>query len=316
MKTLWAVILLCALITGCKRNASVTETSGVDTDTVLFPREIVDFVPSPDNPVFTGTGTNTWDQMIRERGFILKEDGIYHMWYTGYREGPGEIMHLGYATSPDGLIWTKYKNNPISDTSWVEDVFVIKSGSVYYMFAEGRNDVAHMLSSTDRINWKDHGSLDIRQSNGEPLSRGPYGTPSVWFERGNWYLFYERDDLGIWLAVSKDLKIWTNLQDEPVIRMGPQLYDQFAVAVDQVIEFKGRYYAYYHASEYKDWHEWSSCVAMSKDLVHWEKYAGNPIMRDNKSSPILVFDGSAYRLYTMHPDVCVHYVKKGYQNER
>ncbi len=92
--------------------------------------------------------------------------------------------------------------------------------------------------------------------------------------------------------------------------MGPELYDQFAVAVDQVIEFKGRYYAYYHASEYKDWHEWSSCVAMSKDMVHWKKYAGNPIMRDNKSSPILVFDGSAYRLYTMHPDVCVHYVKK------
>lgn len=311
MKIICPAILLCIMITGCKRNASVSESSGTDIDRNLFPSEIVDFIASPNNPVFTGTGTNTWDQMIRERGFILKENGTYHLWYTGYREGPGEIMHLGYATSPDGLVWTKYKNNPISDTSWVEDIFVIKSDSIYYMFAEGRKDIAHMLSSTDRINWKDHGPLDIRLSNGKPIARGPYGTPSVWFERGNWYLFYERDDLGIWLAVSKDLKIWTNLQDEPVIRMGPQRYDLYAVAVDQVIQFKGRYYACYHASEFKDWHEWSSCMAVSEDLVHWKKYTGNPIIRDNKSSPILVSDGQAYRLYTMHPEVCVHFHKKG-----
>jgi predicted GH43/DUF377 family glycosyl hydrolase len=299
MKTLFPVILLCTLITGCKQ-----------TDTAWFPSEMVDFAPSGNNPVFKGTGTNTWDSLIRERGFILKENGTYHMWYTGYREGPGEIMHLGYATSTDGLVWTKYKNNPISDTSWVEDVFVIKSDSLYYMFAEGRNDMAHMLSSTDRINWKDHGPLDIRQSNGKPITMGPYGTPSVWFERGIWHLFYERDDLGIWLAVSKDLKVWTNLQDEPVIRMGPQPYDLYAVAVDQVIQFKGRYYAYYHASEFKDWHEWTSCVAASEDLIHWKKYPGNPIMRDNKSSPLLINDGSAYRLYTMHPEVCIHFHKK------
>ena len=26
-------------------------------------------------------------------------------------------------------------------------------------------------------------------------------------EKAVWYLFYERDDLGIWLATSKDLKV-------------------------------------------------------------------------------------------------------------
>ena len=89
--------------------------------------------------------------------------------------------------------------------------------------------------------------------------------------------------------------------------MGPEKYDQFAVAMDQVIRYNGKYYGYYHASEYKDWHEWSSCVAMSEDLIHWEKYNKNPIIRENKSSPVLVFDGSKYNLYTMHPEVCVHF---------
>jgi hypothetical protein len=309
MKIICKIIVLYLLLAGCKNKPSASESSAMKSDTTRFPGEIVDFVPYEKNPVLTGSGKDTWDQMIRERGYILREDGIYHMWYTGYREGPDEDRHLGYATSPDGLIWTKFKNNPISDSGWVEDMSVIKSDSTYYMFAEGRNDIAHMLSSTDRINWNEHGPLDIRYTSGEPLTKGPYGTPAIWFENGVWYLLYERDDLGIWLATSTDLKVWTNKQDEPVIKMGPEKYDQYAVAANQIIKYKGKYYAYYHASEFKDWHEWTSCVAMSEDLIHWEKYSKNPIMRENKSSPILVFDGAKYRLYTMHPEVCVHFPK-------
>jgi len=36
------------------------------------------------NPVFKGGGPGQWDEQIRERGWILKEDGVYHLWYTGY----------------------------------------------------------------------------------------------------------------------------------------------------------------------------------------------------------------------------------------
>ena len=64
-----------------------------------------------------------------------------------------------------------------------------------------------------------------------------------------------------------------------MLRMGPEIYDQYAVAMDQVIKYKGFYYGYYHASAFKDWHEWSSDVAVSKDLMHWKKYPRNPIER-------------------------------------
>jgi len=272
-----------------------------------FPAELVKFIPYKGNPVFSGSGKVTWDEKIRERGYILRENGIFHMWYTGYREGPDTEMHLGYATSKNGLEWIKYDKNPIYDSGWVEDMCVIKSGNTYYMFAEGKNDIAHLLTSTDRINWKEKGPLDIRYTNGTPITKGPYGTPSAWYENGLWYLFYERDDLGIWLATSTDLSVWTNKQDDPVIKMGPETYDQFAVAVDQVIKYNGKYYAYYHASEFKDWHEWNSCVAVSDDLISWKKYPGNPIMKENKSSPVMVYDGEKYRLYTMHPEVCIHF---------
>ena len=47
-------------------------------------------------------------------------------------------------------------------------------------------------------------------------------------------------------------------------------------------------------------------MARSRDLIHWEKFPGNPIIDNNCSSAILVqtIQGED-RLYTMHPDVKV-----------
>ena len=312
MRTVYGIILLFLLLDGSNLTSAKSEGSDKRNGQSRFPSELINFTSYEKNPVFTGTGNNIWDQKIRERGYILKEDGLYHMWYTGYNKQNGKSTesHLGYATSVDGVTWTRFNNNPIFDAGWVEDMCVLKYSGTYYMFAEGKEDIAHLLTSADRIHWKEIGPLDIRYSNGQPLSKGPFGTPAVWLENRTWYLFYERDDHGIWLAVSTDLKVWKNVQDEPVIKMGPENYDRYAVAVDQVIKYKGCYYAYYHASAYKDWHEWSCCVAKSDDLVHWVKYSKNPILGENKSSPVLVNDGVAYRLYTMHPEVRMYLHKK------
>ena len=283
-----------------------TNNAKKDEAATDFPDELVHFTAYNKNPVFSGTDTTTWDRHIRERGYILKEDSEYYMWYTGYVNEDGE-KHLGYATSHDGYTWIRYPANPIYSSGWVEDMCVVKSGNLYYMFAEGRGDTAHLLTSPDRIHWTEQGNLDIRKTNGNSISPGSYGTPAVWNEDGTWYLFYEREDLGIWLATSKDVKVWTNVQDDPVIAMGPGVYDKYAVAMDQVIKYKGLYYGYYHASAMKDWKEWSTDVAVSKDLIHWKKYPGNPIIGENKSSGIMVNDGKRYRLYTMHDKVNVHF---------
>lgn len=276
-----------------------------------FPSEIVNFTPYKNNPLFKGTAdTTTWDEQIRERGFILKEENTYYMWYTGYTKKTGkQIKYLGLATSPDGLKWTRYPKNPIHKTHWVEDVFVLKSAGTYYMFAESKDDVARLLTSKDRVHWDDKGALDIRLKNGNPITKGPYGTPTVWKEGDTWYLFYERNDADVWLATSKDLKTWTNVQDEPVLNAGPEVYDKFAVAFNQVIKYKGLYYAYYHASAFKDWREWTTNVAVSKDLIHWKKYGNNPILKENKSSGFTVADGNKFRFYTMHPEVNVYFPK-------
>jgi sucrose-6-phosphate hydrolase SacC (GH32 family) len=272
---------------------------------VPFPEAIVTWAPIAENPVLRGAGGNAWDRKIRERGWILVEDGTYHLWYTGYNEDRAKTMSLGHATSKDGVHWTRDPANPIHDSSWVEDVCVVRDGDGYVMFAEGEGDIAHLLTSPDGLHWTERGPLDIRKADGSPISPGPRGTPAVWVEGGTWYLFYERGDLGVWLATSKDRKAWTNVQDDPVLKMGPEPYDKEAVAVNQVIKRDGYYYAFYHANAHRPWKDWTTCVARSKDLVHWQKYPGNPIVGDNCSSGILVDGPSGSRLYTMHPEVRV-----------
>ena len=268
---------------------------------------LVRWKPIAENPVFAGTGRDTWDRKIRERGYILTaDDGTYDLWYTGYAGDHPAKMLLGHAKSSDGIHWTRDKENPIFTESWVEDMCVLHQDGTYFMVAEGKNDVAHLLTSATGRNWIDHGSLDIRKRDGKAIDLGPYGTPTLWFENGLWYLFYERGDQGIWLAVSKDLKIWTNLQDEPVISMGPEAYDKTAVALNQIVKRDGWYYGFYHANSNRPWKNWTTCIARSRDLVHWEKYARNPIVENNCSSAILVrTPQSEDRLYTMHPDVKV-----------
>lgn len=275
-----------------------------------FPPELVQFGPASTAPLLAGTGSDTWDRMMRERGWVMHEGDKWHLWYTGYNNDRDESKYLGYATSDDGLNWTRWPENPLTTAGWVEDVCVVRRGSTYYMFAEGRDDIAHLLTSTDRVHWQERGDLDIRQVDGRPISAGPRGTPTAWFEKDTWYLFYERRDAAVWLATSTDLAVWTNVSDDPVISAGPDAYDRYAVAVDQIIRHKGRYYAWYHASAEPAWDSWNTNLAVSTDLVHWKKYPGNPVLpadpaHPKRSSGTVVPDGDAYRLYTTHPDVGV-----------
>jgi hypothetical protein len=209
-----------------------------------FPPELVEFGPASEKPLLAGTGTNTWDRKMRERGWFMREEGQWHLWFTGYNDDLTDARFLGYATSPDGIHWTRWPGNPLTTDGWVEDMCVVKRGDT-------------------------------------------------------WWLFYERRDLAVYVATSRDLA------------MGPETYDRHAVAVDQIIKHKGRCYAYYHASELPKWGEWSTCLAMSKDLVHWKKYPGNPVLPVNPAMPgagsgTVVHDGQGYRLYTTHPDVRVY----------
>lgn len=275
------------------------------TESSEFPAELVHWTPHAGNPIFTAEGPGHWDVKIRERGWILREGDTYRLWFTGYDGTRPGIKLLGYATSHDGVHFTRSPDNPIYRDHWVEDMCVIHCRDTYYMFAEGSNDNhAEMLTSHDGIHWAWEGELDVRAADGVHPARKPCGTPTVWVENGTWYLFYEWLDKGVWLATCKDPmpRVWTNVSDEAVLTTGPGEYDKDLLAVDQVFKFRGAYYAFYHGSGSGAAvpRTWNTNLACSTDLVHWKKYPANPLIGDDKSSGIVVPDGTGFRLYTMH----------------
>ena len=270
------------------------------------------FEPVQTTPIFEAV-PGQWDAKIRERGWVMKDGDVWKMWYTGYDPDKQPLsMKLGYATSKDGITWTRHPQNPIISDFWVEDIMIVRDEQRYLMFAEGAGDQAQLLESTDGIQWKRLGTLDVRLTNGQPIPAGPYGTPTAWFEDGVWNLFYERRDAGIWLARSTDLKIWTNVSDEPIIKPGPEPFDSLMIAMNQVVKIDGKYVAVLHGTGSPEKpRQWCTTLFESDDLIHWKKSAHNPLrpVAENKSSGVLVQNGTGWRLYTMHDKVFVHELK-------
>ena len=64
-------------------------------------------------PIFPNGGAGTWDATHVTSGTVRQKlDGTWEMWYSG---GDGRADEgIGYATSPDGLVWTRDPNNPIA----------------------------------------------------------------------------------------------------------------------------------------------------------------------------------------------------------
>lgn len=70
MKLTISVLILCLSFSGCVKKTT-SEAVVPQADSVSYPSEILDFTADKRNPLFKGTGTDTWDEKIRERGYIL-----------------------------------------------------------------------------------------------------------------------------------------------------------------------------------------------------------------------------------------------------
>jgi len=99
------------------------------------------------DPVLNGTYVSgDWDYNYVSRATIIKNaDDDYEMWYSG---GVGKMNHgIGYATSSDGISWTKDTDNPIfrkdDGVAWRSSrsytPAVIKTGNSYQMWFAGKD---------------------------------------------------------------------------------------------------------------------------------------------------------------------------------
>ncbi|NIS13109.1 MAG: hypothetical protein GWN74_13470, partial [Thermoplasmata archaeon] len=115
--------------------------------------------------------SGTYDGTGCREPSVLYEDGLFKMWYTGLN---GVTESIAYATSKDGLSWTKYGSNPVlsqpSSSAWGDTVLgdpcVIKVDGMYLMYLTGNkvsasNKLVGMATSSDGTSWDLHGSNPV-----------------------------------------------------------------------------------------------------------------------------------------------------------
>jgi len=142
------------------------------------------------NPVLA-EGPLPWDNSGVWNPTVLYDGQIYKMWYAGYN---GITVQIGYATSPDGITWTKADSiNPVLGTSpggyWddagVFDPRVLLTDSTYqmwYMGYDGTRGRIGYATSYDGITWNKADSVN------PVLQQGPYGSFDERTVRAPWVL--------------------------------------------------------------------------------------------------------------------------------
>lgn len=207
-------------------------------------RSSVGYATSPDGLHWTKQGEVLLPSEAWEGGSngevspnsILVEDGIYKLWYHSY---DGRTRRIGLATSPDGLLWTKYAGNPVLDIgspgTWedaqIAEPRVVKVGDEYRMYYMGLSSSTGgwrigFATSHDGIHWEKYAKNPVF---------GP--TPGAWdssstqmggllFEDDIWHLWYsgyaESSGGAIGYAWSSDGITWTKGVHNPVLTANPE----------------------------------------------------------------------------------------------
>jgi len=152
-----------------------------------------------------------WDEKIM----------LFRMWYSGGEQY--EPNAIGYATSPDGLHWTKHAGNPVFgpgkekvfDQSRVAGCQVVHHSGWYYMFYIGYRDIDHaqigIARSRDGLtDWERHPDNPIIRPGQDSWDHDACYKPFAIFDGKRWLLWYNGrhrnfEQIGLALHEGEDL---------------------------------------------------------------------------------------------------------------
>ena len=239
---------------------------------------------------------------------ILKEDGVYKLWYTGYN---GTIWSIGYATSPDGIAWTKQgkildKGSAGQvDSAHVLHPSIIKDGDVYKMWYSAHdgtnwNNICY-ATSTDGITWTKQGS--VMQKGGTYENGYAYAARVI--KNGEtykmWYCGYDgTTNVRIHYATSADGLTW--VKHGVALNIGSSgSYDSFYLYYPFVVK---------DGDEYKMWYvgwggtNYRIMYANSQDGQVWVKQGlwldigtGSDYDTAHVTVPFLLQENGSYRMW-------------------
>ncbi len=189
---------------------------------------------------------------------VIKDDGIYKMWYAGQSGGSYRLFH---ATSTDGISWAKQgKIMDLGTSGGTEDLhlghtYVIKEDGIYKMWYGGHDGstwTIHYATSIDGISWTRFGQIMDVSSAGQlddthvvsnSIMKMPDGTYKMWYGG-----YSDASTSRIMLATSPDGIAWTKAG--LCLDLGASgAIDDAGVSNPDVTMINGIYYMFFGGSD-------------------------------------------------------------------
>jgi predicted GH43/DUF377 family glycosyl hydrolase len=244
-----------------------------------------------DNPILVPGSSGTWNDYSLFPGCILFDGSTYHFWYGGH---DGSKVRIGYATSPDGEIWTPYAGNPVMDVglagSWEDErvgvSHVLFDGNIYHMWYTGFDGTTNRIgyaTSTDRTTWtKYEGNPIMGPGPAGSWSSREVGANCIFYSDSTYHMWYDgvnaAYNISIGYAISTDGINWTSYAGNPVLTPDTGKWDGSRVDGADVF-FDGKtYHMWYTGASVTSWWQWQIGYATSSDGITWTKYGSNPIL--------------------------------------
>jgi predicted GH43/DUF377 family glycosyl hydrolase len=237
-----------------------------------------------DAPVLPVGAPGEWDDSGMELATVLKVGAEYRMYYGGF--GGDTPPQIGYATSSDGVTWSKYLGNPIispGSEPWnnvgVQHPHVFYDGAKYNMYVMTQGDAGSSpaphfayLTSSDGLSWTWNNTNPIFSREWEQWLWRPF-VYDEGAEFVQWYSLWNEGAGHIGYATSDDGLDWER-QAVPVLSGTPGEWDEFFVADPMVLFLHEIYYEYYGM-----WYDndYAIGLATSLDGLAWSKDDSNPV---------------------------------------
>jgi predicted GH43/DUF377 family glycosyl hydrolase len=273
-KWIWSVVLFVVVLLVAAGAAPAAAGSGP-----------VGWTKYPPNPVFDVGATGAWDSGNVYDPVVLYDGSTYRMWYTG--DQGGNPRRIGYATSTNGLTWTRSAVNAVLsegdsgswDDSGVRGAAVISDGGLFKMWYTGNNAAGDVrigyATSNDGITWNRYGSNpvldlgpagawdDLRVSRATVLKDG--STYKMWYEGRS-----SSGAVSFGYATSTDGIIWNKYAGNPVLTSSPAPAWDYSIYSPHVILADGVYHMWYAGGNFSGT-AYETGYATSADGIQWTK---------------------------------------------
>jgi predicted GH43/DUF377 family glycosyl hydrolase len=245
-----------------------------------------------------------WDEAGVANPTVLTTGTGFQMWYVGLNNTGKRA--IGYATSPDGLTWTKYDDNPVlypdtSDGSSFDFPTVIQDGPGDYKMWYSGGRIIWLATSSDGLTWTKH--LDapaLRSGTSGAWDEAQVYAPQVITGTDRYEMWYTAESWSnpkpqIGYAWSDDGVNWTTSPNNPVLSGTTNTWEEGEVIYPTVLKK--------NATAYQMWYragasgEQAFGQATSSDGIIWIKYGSNPVLSQGNptqwgSSVVTLGDGS------------------------